>query len=148
MNADEVRILREAMVERYPDAPNDPAIERVWIDTLADDDLGEMATALASWYGRMPQQAPSVADLRNEPRATMPEGSRIMQLARAAYEAECARQGRKPRPDMFRGAAETYQEGSGYTPGRVDEVGAAGLGHVPFPSGGPPSDEGDAEPPA
>lgn len=36
----------------------------------------------------------------------------------------------------------TCPGGDGYTPSRVDEVGATGTGHVPFPSGGPPSSPG------
>ena len=104
MTADEVHILRGAMVERYPDAPDDEAITELWINTLAEDDLGEMATALASWYGRVPQRPPTIADLRDEPRHREPEGSRVIQLARAAYEAECVRQGKRPRTDLFGGA--------------------------------------------
>jgi hypothetical protein len=143
MNADEVKILREAMAERYPDAPDDLGVLRTWTEALADDDLGEMATSLASWYGRVPNHPPTVADLRNEPRVTVRPGSRIIQIARAAYEAECARRGTRPRPDMFRGVAETPAPEGDYTPGRVDEVGATGMGHVPFPSGGPPSSQID-----
>lgn len=104
MNADEVRILRGAMAERYPDAPDDDLVTEAWINALAEDDLGEMATALASWFGRMPQRVPTIADLRDEPRVTTPGASRTMRLARAAYEAECARQGKRPRMDLFGGA--------------------------------------------
>lgn len=95
MNEVEARTLYRAVCEKYNVEPSDVTEER-WVNSLDRDELTTMAEALAKWYRRRPTSMPSIADLRSEGERTYQDPSRVRAIARAAYEAECARLGRPP----------------------------------------------------